>query len=104
MPFFTVYLFGTGWSVWPRSVKGNFSWKNSSKLNKVINEETAFKLVTAWEESYDVITRQLSIRQYTFMKKCRYSIGKQQGAEYILSFQAVKVHLLKTFIEELLKK
>ena len=46
-----------------------FSWKNSSKLNKVINEETAFKLVTAWEESYDVITRQLSIRQYTFMKK-----------------------------------
>lgn len=69
MPFFTVYLFGIGWSVWPRSVKGNFSWKNSSKLNKVINEETAFKLVTAWEESYDVITRQLSIRQYTFMKK-----------------------------------
>lgn len=69
MPFFTVYLFDTGWSVWPRSVKGNFSWKNSSKLNKVINEETAFKLVTAWEESYDVITRQLSIRQYTFMKK-----------------------------------
>lgn len=46
-----------------------FSWKNSSKLNKVINEETAFKFVTAWEESYDVITRQLSIRQYTFMKK-----------------------------------
>lgn len=29
----------------------------------------AFKLVTAWEESYDVTTRQLSIRQYTFMKK-----------------------------------
>ena len=69
MPFFTVYLFDTGRSVWPRSVKGNFSWKNSSKLNKVINEETAFKFVTAWEESYDVITRQLSIRQYTFMKK-----------------------------------
>lgn len=67
--FFTVYLLGTGWSVWPRSVKGNFSWKNSSKLNKVINEETAFKFVTAWEESYDVTTRPLSIRHYTFMKK-----------------------------------
>ena len=41
---------------------------------------------------------------YIHEKKCRYSIGKQQGAEYILSFQAVKVHLLKTLIEELLKK
>lgn len=37
-------------------------------------------------------------------KKGRYSSGKQQGAEYILSVQAVKVHLLKTLIEELLKK
>lgn len=98
MPFFTVYLFDTGRSVWPRSVKGNFSWKNSSKLNKVINEETHGKNhMTSLQDSW-------ASDNIHSWKKGRYSSGKQQGAEYILSFQAVKVHLLKTFIEELLKK